>query len=367
MPSAGSATDGGGLRVAFDVTPVITGRTGIARYVTELGAALEREDVELRRFAIGRSTFALPPGSRHLRVPARVVMRWWRIVPWPTAERLVGGADVVHATGSPPPATRLPLVVTVHDVAALRYPDLHPARHVHQQRGQLATLERAGAIVTVSATTADDLVQLGIPQDRIVVAPLGLTPLPDPAPPAATPLDGEYLLTVGETSPRKRYHVLLEAMSRLRGGPRLVMVGPPAGDEERLRALILELGLTQRVTRLGAVSDAELSWLYRHATALCFPSISEGFGLPVLEALAAGVPVIASDIAATRELASSIAVYPGSEDADDWAQAIEAVASDTALRERIGRDGSRRAAQFTWERTAAATLDAYRMALAGRA
>jgi glycosyltransferase involved in cell wall biosynthesis len=215
----------------------------------------------------------------------------------------------------------------------------------------------------VSTTTADDLVQLGIPQDRIVVAPLGLTPLPDPTPPAAIPPDGGYLLTVGETSPRKRYPVLLQALSRLRGVPRLVMVGPPAGDEEHLRALIAELGLTQRVTRLGAVSDAELSWLYRHATALCFPSISEGFGLPVLEALAAGVPVIASDIPATREVASSIAVYPGSEDADDWAQAIEMLGSDAGLRERIGRQGTERAAQFTWERTAAATLDAYRMAL----
>jgi glycosyltransferase involved in cell wall biosynthesis len=359
-----STVTGSRPRVAFDVTPVISGRTGIARYATQLGAALELQGVELRRFAVGRGAFPLPAGTRHLPVPARLLMPWWRLVRWPEAERLVGGADVVHATGSPPPATRAPLVVTVHDVAALRYPELHPPRHVQQQRAQVASLGRAGAIVTVSATTADDLVQLGIPQDRIVVAPLGLTPLPDPAPPAPTPPDGEYLLTVGETSPRKRYHVLLQAVSRLRDGPRVVMVGPPAGDEERLRALIVELGLTERVTRLGAVNDAELSWLYRHATALCFPSISEGFGLPVLEALAAGVPVIASDIAATRELASSIAVYPGSDDADDWAQAIETVASDTALRERIGRDGSQRAALFTWERTAAATLGAYRMALA---
>lgn len=361
-----STVTGSGPRVSFDVTPVISGRTGIARYATQLGAALELQGVELRRFAVGRGAFPAPDGTVRLRVPARLLMPWWRVVRWPEAERLVGGADVVHATGSPLPATRVPLVVTVHDVAALRYPDLHPARHVQQQRALVATLDRAAAIVTVSATTADDLVQLGITQDRIVVAPLGLTPLPDPAPPAAAPPDGEYLLTVGETSPRKRYHVLLQAVSRLRDGPRLVMVGPPAGDEQRLRALIVELGLTQRVTRLGAVSDAELSWLYRHATALCFPSISEGFGLPVLEALAAGVPVVASDIAATRELASSIAIYPGSEDADAWAEAIEAVASDTGLRERIGREGSRRAAEFTWERTAAATLGAYRMAL-GRA
>lgn len=349
-------------RVAFDVTPVISGRTGIARYVAELGAALEMQGVELRRFAVGRSAFPAPPGTRHLPVPARLLMPWWRVVRWPAAERLVGGADLVHATGSPPPATRVPLVVTVHDVAALRYPDLHPARHVQQQREQVATLDRAAAILTVSAATAHDLVELGVPQDRIVVAPLGLTALPDPTPAVGAPREGRYLLTVGETSPRKRYHVLLQALSRLRDGPRLVMVGPEAGDEQRLRAMIAEHGLTQRVTRLGAVPDAELAWLYRHATALCFPSISEGFGLPVLEALAAGLPVIASDIAVTRELAADVAVYPG-DDADDWAQAIEALVSDTGLRKRIGRHGPGRAAQFTWERTAAATLGAYRMAL----
>jgi glycosyltransferase involved in cell wall biosynthesis len=359
-----STVTGSRPRVAFDVTPVISGRTGIARYVVQLGAALEGQGVGVRRFAVGRSAFAAPPGTRHLPVPARLLRPWWRVVRWPTAERVVGGADLVHATGSPPPATRLPLVVTVHDVAALRFPDLHPARHVQQQREQLAILDRASAIVTVSATTADDLAGLGIPEDRIVVAPLGLTALPDPAPPAAAPSDGGYLLTVGETSPRKRYELLLEALSRLERGPRLVMVGPAAGDEQRLQALIAELGLANRVTRLGAVGDAELSWLYRHANALCFPSISEGFGLPVLEALAAGLPVLASDIPATRELASNVAVYPG-DDADGWAQAIETLDLDAGMRERLGGEGRRRAAQFTWERTATATIDAYRKALGG--
>jgi glycosyltransferase involved in cell wall biosynthesis len=358
-----SAVTGATPRVAFDVTPVISGRTGIARYAVQLGTALELQGAEVRRFAVGRGAFPPPPGTRRLPVPARLLTPWWRVTRWPAAERLVGGADVVHATGSPVPATRAPLVVTVHDVAALRYPDLHPPRHAQQQRALVATLGRAAAIITVSATTADDLVQLGIRADGIVVAPLGLTPLPDPTPPVATRPDGEYLLTVGETSPRKRYQVVLEALSRLGSGPRLVMVGPPAGDEEHLRVLIAELGLTERVTRLGAVSDAELSWLYRHATALCFPSISEGFGLPVLEALAAGLPVIASDISATRELAAGLAIYPGSEDADDWAEAIEMLAADPGLRERIAREGVERAAEFTWERTAAATLGAYRLAL----
>jgi glycosyltransferase involved in cell wall biosynthesis len=331
--------------------------------VTQLGAALEIQGVEVRRFAVGRSAFPLPPATRHLPVPARLLMPWWRVVRWPAAERLVGGADVVHATGSPPPATRVPLVVTVHDVAALRHPDLHPARHVQQQREQLATLGRAAAIVTVSGATADDLVQLGIPQERLVVARLGYTPLPDPAPPAAGTLERGYLLTVGETSPRKGYDVILRALARLGGNTSLVMAGPPAADEQHLRALIAELGLAHRVMRLGAVSDAELSWLYGHATALCFPSISEGFGLPVLEALAAGLPVLASDIAPTRELAGSAAVYVDNHDPDAWAAAIEHAVTDADLRARLEPAARMRAKEFTWEHTAEATSRAYSLAL----
>lgn len=278
----------------------------------------------------------------------------------------MGGADVVHATGSLLPATRLPLVVTVHDVAALRYPELHPARHVQQQRALVAALDRAAVIVTVSATTADDLAHLGIERERLVVAPLGLTPLPEPVAPSAAVPGAGYLLTVGETSPRKGYDVVLRAVARLGGELRVVMAGPPAGDEQRLRGLIVELGLADRVTRLGAVSDAELSWLYRNAGALCFPSISEGFGLPVLEALAAGLPVIASDIPVTRELAASAAVYADDHDPDAWTHAIERAVADEPLRARLEAAARARAGEFTWERTAEATLGAYSLAAGTR-
>lgn len=355
------------LRVAFDATPVISGRTGVARYVTQLGAALEHRSVELRQFAVGRRSFALPPGTRHIRCPARVVERSWRTVPWPRIEQLVGDVEVVHATGLVMPPTRRPLVVTAHDIAAVRYPELHPHRHVRQQRAQLDLLHRASVIVSVSHATADDLVQLGIPAERVVVAPPGRTRLPEPAPPLRdlAGLDGRggYLLTVGETSPRKGYGTLLGALARLGRGPALVMAGPPAGDEQRLRSLIGSLGLGPRVTRLGAVTDAILARLYRDALALCFPSIAEGFGSPVLEALGAGLPVLASDIPVLRELAGDAAVYVPRDDEKAWAEAIQAIVSDDSLRRGLAQRGLGRAAEFTWERAAAATCDAYRLAL----
>ena len=173
------------------------------------------------------------------------------------------------------------------------------------------------------------------------------------------------LLTVGETSPRKGYETVLRALQHVDEGTSLVMAGPPAGDEQRLAALMAELGVEHRVTRLGSVSDQTLAWLYREATALCFPSVAEGFGFPVLEAMAAGLPVLASDIPPTRELVADAALYipPGEEPA--WAEAIRALGSDSGLRERLSTEGRRRAAGFTWERTAEATFEAYQLALAG--
>ena len=353
------------LRVSFDMTPAISGSTGIARYATHLTAALEQLSVEVRRFAVGRRAFPLPPQTTHIPVPARLLERWWRAVPWPAIEQLTGSTDLVHASGLLMPRTRRPLVLTVHDIAALRHPELHPARHVRQQRAQLAALARASVVVTVSRATADDLVHLGIEDEQLVVAPLGVTPLPAPEPPALNErIERGYLLTVGETSPRKRYSVLLQALARLEGDLHLVIAGPPAGDETRLQSLAAALGISPHVTRLGAVGDAALAGLYSRALALCFPSVSEGFGLPVLEAMAAGLPVLASDIPATRELAGDAAIYVSGDGERAWADAIEALVADSRLRARAAEAGRVRAAKFTWERTATATLDAYRLALA---
>jgi glycosyltransferase involved in cell wall biosynthesis len=351
-----------GERVAFDATPVISGRTGIARYVTELGSALEQRGVDLRRFAVGRNAFPIPPRTHHIRTPARVIETAWRTVHWPRLEQLVGDIDLVHATGLLMPVTGRPLVVTVHDIAAVRYPELHPERHVRQQRAHLDALHHADVVVTVSASTADDLGYTGFPADRIVVAPLGVTPLRESGP-IPTGLSDGYLLTVGETSPRKRYGVVLGAIAQLADDTRLAMAGPPAGDDERLRTLVASLDLGGRVSFLGAVSEPTLAGLYQHALALCFPSVSEGFGLPVLEAMAAGVPVIAADIPVIRELAGDAVLYPSAGDAGGWAEAIQALAGDPTLRRTLVEAGRTRTARLTWDRTAERTLAAYDLAL----
>jgi glycosyltransferase involved in cell wall biosynthesis len=352
-------------RVGFDVTPVISGATGIARYVTQVEASLRPLDVEVRAFAVGRSAFAVPPGTRHVRIPARLLVAWWGLGGRPYIEGLTGPVDLVHATGLLLPSTRRPLVLTVHDLAALRHAHLLPERHVRQQRAVIRRLPSAAAVVAVSKATAQDIVDLGVDAGRVVVAPLGVSRLPEPIPLPQTlrPL-GQYLLTVGETAPRKDYPVLIRALARVRRDLELVMVGPPGRDEEPLRRLAIELGVDDRLRRLGAVSDGELAGLYRGALALCFPSVAEGFGLPVLEAMAEGTPALVSDLPVMREVAGPAAVYVEPAGVPEWAEAIETIASATTAREQLSEAGRRRASEFTWERTASATLDAYELALA---
>jgi glycosyltransferase involved in cell wall biosynthesis len=285
------------------------------------------------------------------------------MTPWPRAEQLAGETDVVHATGLLVPPTRRPLVVTVHDIAAILHPGLHPPRHGRLVREVITALPRAAAVVTVSRTTADELARLGIDPRRLLIAPLGLTPLPPPAPaPPGTPAPGTYLLTVGESSPRKGYDVLLQALGQDNTGISLVIAGPPASDEARLQSLAAQLGLGSRVVRLRTVSDSELACLYAGAIALCFPSIAEGFGLPVLEAMGAGLPVIASDIPITRELADDAAVFVDRSEPGAWKEAIREVTSQRGLRRELSNAGKRRARRFTWERTAALTEEAYEQA-----
>lgn len=343
------------MRVGIDVTATTVGSTGVARYARALTAALGDAGVDTALFAVGRGPLAPPPSTRRLRVPLRLAHASWRWVRAPRAEWLAPGCDVVHALDMTPPPTRRPVVVTVHDLAALDLPQLHSARHVQQQQRQLQAARHAAAVCAVSRSTADALVRHGVAADRVVVTPLGLSPLP---PPDDTGIDGPYLLAVGELTPRKGLRMLVEAFLRADLPPdwRLVLAGPADAGAA-------DLPVTHaRVLRLGRVSDARLSGLYTRAAALCFPSLAEGFGLPVLEAMSFGLPVLASDLPVVHEVAGDVATYVAPADVDAWQQALTALVRDGGADSRAD-GGPRRAAEFSWDRTARATVEAYRLAL----
>jgi glycosyltransferase involved in cell wall biosynthesis len=351
------------LRVALDVTPELFAATGVARYSRELSRALDaRDDCEVHRFAIGRRSEEAPRGVRHLPVPLRVVHPLWRMLAVPRAEQLSGRVEIVHSIDMLAPPTRLPLVMTVHDLAAVERPELHPPRTVAIQRRRLAQLGRAAAVIAVSTTTADALARWGVESERIHVTQLGLAPLPEPAQPPVP--EGPFVLVVGTLEPRKEHGLLLEAFAAADlDGVRLVFAGPEAGRKERLAAAAARLGIGDRLLILGAVPDRVLAGLYHRAALLCMPSRDEGFGLPVLEAMSAALPVVASDIPAVREVGGDAVVRVPPGDVRAFAEALSRVFRDPARRGELGRLGVTRAAAFTWEATAAATVRVYEAAL----
>lgn len=351
------------LRVGYDVTCQLSGSTGVARYAAELAAALEASgEVELARFAIGRGPISPPAGTRHLRVPLRVLHESWRRIGRPRVDRLTGPVDLVHATDLVPGPSRAPTVVTIHDLAAVDLPALHPPRATAMQQAQLDAARRAQAVLAVSEATAAALRRHGVAGERIFVTPNGATALPAPGP---SPVAGDFLLGVGALAARKGWDVLIDAVSRAAvDGVRLVIAGPDGFGAERVRAAAASAG-PGRVELLGPVDDRTLASLYAAAVAVCVPSHEEGFGLVALEACAAARPVLASDIPVLREVAEGAAVFVPAADPAAWAEALRAALDDRAALDRSGASGPDVAARFTWARTAASTIAAYRTVLGG--
>jgi glycosyltransferase involved in cell wall biosynthesis len=350
------------MRVGFDVTALLAGDTGVARYTRELGAALEARNGELVRFAIGRGNHrdALPPRTRELRVPLRLVHRSWALAGMPSAERLAPGCDVVHTPDLVPPPTRRPLVLTVHDLVAVEHPELHPPRSTAVQRAQVAAArDRAAIVLSDSEATATMLRAHGVDARRITVVPIGVTPLPRPD--ISLVPGGSYFLAVGSLTPRKGLATLVEAFAcaSLPKDVRLVLAGPHGWQTHELLATIERCNVADRVRCPGRVTDAQLAGLYEGCLAVCVPSIAEGFGLPVLEAASMGAAVLASDLPVFRELDDMVTTFVPVRDVDAWAAALERAEHGGATSVHA-RDAAQ---QYTWDRTATLTLAAYHRAL----
>jgi len=325
------------VNVAVDVTPLAQTRAGTARYLDALLPRLER-DVTVRRMS-GWAT-------------GRAGTLWLDLAWYPhKLPHDARGVDLLHCTTYRGPVRgKLPVVVTVHDVAVFRMPEAFPSWTRRYSRTVVPhVLRHARRLIAVSEFTASELESvLGVPRDKVRVVPNAVDAVFSPDGPRA---EGDYVLAVGTLEPRKNLARVVEAAGRLGLALRVAGARGWGGVEARGRG----------VTWLGEVGDEELARQYRGAVCLAYPSLYEGFGIPVLEAMACGTPVVTSAGGATEEVAGGAAVLVDPLDAGSIAAGIE---SAIPRREELRARGLERAAAFSWDESARRTLDVYREAAA---
>ena len=339
------------------------GGTGIAAIEVARELAL-RSDVEVIGVA-GRHRhpptdgFAPPIAVNSLPIGGPLLVESWLRLGWPKVESVVDNTDIVHSTTIIPPATSLPLVVTIHDLAFLRHPDFFTARGNKVFRRSLdIMLNKADMVLCSSQATLDDCVTAGFSSDRLRHVPLGVKAQTitseDRARVRATyDLPEQFVLFVGTLEPRKNLARLIEALGSLRDAPPLVVVGMAGwGDEAPSTA--------HDVRFTGFVPANDLPALYEACSVFAFPSILEGYGLPVIEAMAHGAAVVTSRGTSTEEVAGGAAVLVDPLSVESIAAGLsEALANVDNLR----ASGLARAAEVTWLATAEATMSAYREVL----
>jgi len=354
--------------------------SGIGQYIVHLAEWLPRLD-PARRYTILHSRkdaidLAAAPNARRFNLWTPSHHRFEQIALPIELARV--RPDLLHSPDFIPPFRgRHRRIITVHDLTFLRYPQFLTAESRRYYNTQIArAVAMADRILADSRATKADLIDLlGAPADKISVVWLAADARFKPMAPAevqprldALGLPETYLLFVGTFEPRKNVAGLLTAyrllLDREPGAPRLVISGRRGWLFDETPAQIDRLGLRERIVFLDAPSDADLVALYNGATALALPSYYEGFGLPVLEAMACGAPVVISDRGSLPEIAGDAALVVNPDDPDALATALRRVSLDVDLRAELRRKGLTRAAEFSWERCARETLAAYDRVLA---
>jgi glycosyltransferase involved in cell wall biosynthesis len=352
------------LTAALDAAPLLDPTTGIARYTLELVRGLERLGARVKTYAVslrGRRDASLA----RWRLPARAVQMAWRRFDRPSISRLVGPVDVVHGTNFVlPPLASARGVVTVHDLSYLR-PDAFPGAGRLRDLVPWSVARAARTLVPTRAVGAEVVERYGVPEDALAVTHEGVSNVFFGARPLASRvltgmgITEPFALAVGTIEPRKNLGRLLEAWRRARrdlAGWTLVLAGP--------RGWGPGLPRTGGVVTVGWVGDETLPGLVAAADVFCYPSLYEGFGLPPLEAMAAGTVALVGRYPAAPEVVGDAALLVEPTDVDAIADGLCALATDERLRRRLAIAGRARATGYTWEATARATLRAYEEACA---
>lgn len=358
------------LRIGFEQTGLELDATGTARSIRRLGRELDVDPaVELVPLAQpGR-----PRAGTRGRL-ARGLRRELSYLPFALPRRAARlGLDLLHCpVPLAPVRSRVPVAITVHDVMALEHPEWFTAANRLQQRLVLGPAARRAAVVlTPSEVSRKGAIEwLGLDPERVRVTPWGVDEVFSPRPRSDQALarlgvHGRYLLTVGALRPRKNLEGALATFEALRSHDdlELVVAGGRGWDDADLLARLGRSPAADRIRLTGQVSDEDLADLYRGTECFLFPSRYEGFGLPPLEAMACGAPVVSSDRSSMPEVVGDAALLVPPDDTAGWVSAVEDMLASPERRAEVAERGRRRAAGFTWQRCARATVAAYRFAI----
>jgi len=360
------------LSVAFDSGPLHGSKTGIGFAVEAMHAHLSRrDDLRVRPYVLSFRA-ALAADTTRLPLPARAAHLAWARCDHPSVDRWLGDADVVHGTNYVVPPSHLPRIVSVYDCWFLEHPELAGA----DVRRAGAVLRRAierGAVVHTSSHATETVVRRLFP--GVAVRTVHLGPL-EPAPVCSTAtvpelLGRPYVLAIGTIERRKNLPTLVRAFGRLAAlhpDVRLVLAGSEGDDTAAVRAAIdkLDGDARRRVLMTGRVDEGVRGWLQQYAAVLAYPSLDEGFGFPLLDAMRAGVPIVASTAGSIPEVAGKAALLCDSHDATALAEAMSMALTDTHTRSRLIAAGNARWQEFSWQRCADELVDLYRLVAAGR-
>jgi alpha-1,3-rhamnosyl/mannosyltransferase len=374
------------MKILIDAIPMTGLLTGIARYLRNLYQAVDRLSLAETAYFDGRDLFdRMPPMADSgqwqqmtqsvRRLPDPLVFalraaRWHRYEQ--RLNRICRGTprfSLYHETAfTPARLTAVPTVFSVYDLSLRRYRHTHPRERVWMFEYFIKTrLKYARHMLTISEFIRQEIMdEFKVPASRVSSVPLAPDPVFAPAAPGAVAqvrqrygLPEEYLVFVSSLEPRKNIDLLIEALAAARTDIPLVLVGWHGWGDKAWLEKVHKSRLKDRILFTGHVPDPDLPAVYTGAAALVYPSLYEGFGLPILEAMACGCPVICSNAASMPEAAGDAALYIDPGDTDSLVHAIDTLVPDTGARQTLKTLGLARAKQFTWEKTARQTLDVF--------
>lgn len=369
------------MTVYIDVSAAVNSRAGLGRYARSLTDALLQEMAAPPTLFYNRTPQAQVP-DQWARVPQRSIRmgyKPWRMMIWQgqlahaSFRRLVPGVQVFHATEHLlMPLGDVPSVMTVHDLIFKLFPQHHKRLNYYFLNAAMPLfVKRADAIITVSQATKNDLMRYyRTPDRKITVVHEAASPNFRVMPRSEVSrvrekydLPDQFLLAVGTIEPRKNLSRLVEVLARLRRDYRdlhLIVVGAKGWLFDDFFKRVEDLNLTDAVRMLGYVPDEDLPGVFRAATMYVMASVYEGAGLPLLEAMACGVPVVSSRESSLPELGADVPRYFNPHDVDNMTEVLGFVLGDDRLRAEMAAAGPERAARFSWKRAAAETLRVYR-------